>query len=246
MDLLRSSPRTTGDLCSRFPVTRTAVMKHLSVLEEARLISVRRKGRERWNYINATPLRSIYERWLTPYRQLWATSLSRLAAVVEGESVSSQIKTPALSHDEIVQTVDLSVPAERAFEALTRNIGKWWSHVTFKPEGVPDLRLEPTAGGKFVETQGDKQRLYAVVTRIEPPRLLYLEGNMGMGGCIFGTITFELADTTNGCRLALEHKVMGVYDADVIAMYRGGWASLLEQGLKPFVEDGVEAWGATA
>jgi hypothetical protein len=31
-------------------------MKHLAVLKKARLVLVRRSGRERWNHLNAVPL----------------------------------------------------------------------------------------------------------------------------------------------------------------------------------------------
>ncbi|HVA20008.1 MAG TPA: hypothetical protein VMU55_07525, partial [Solirubrobacteraceae bacterium] len=42
-------------------------------------------GRERWNYLNFVPLRQIYERWLSPYHELWASSLLRLKREVEAE-----------------------------------------------------------------------------------------------------------------------------------------------------------------
>ncbi len=64
LDMLRGTPRTTGQISAQFPQSRFAVVEHLDVLEQCGLVSVRRKGRERWNSINATPLRRIYERWL--------------------------------------------------------------------------------------------------------------------------------------------------------------------------------------
>src|SRR5688500_13836951 len=84
LDLLRDAPRTTGDLCARFPaLSRFAVMKHLGVLEAAGLVVVRRRGRERWNHLNAVPLRQATERWLAPYAATWAGSLLRLKAIAE-------------------------------------------------------------------------------------------------------------------------------------------------------------------
>ena len=244
LDLLRNGPRTTGALCLRFPLSRTAVMKHLNVLEEARLITVRRKGRERWNYINAAPLRSIYERWLTPFQQLWATSLSKFGTIVEGDLVSTAPARTLIATDEIAQTIRLSAPPERVFEALTKNVARWWSHVTYDHNGRPDLRIEPAAGGRFIEVQGTSERLYGIVTRIEPPSLLHLEGGMGMDGCIFGTIQFEITAGDQGSELRLSHTVMGVYDKAAVEMYRGGWRSLLEDGLKSYVENGKEVWSA--
>lgn len=46
LDALKSGPRTTGSVCNRFPLSRMAVMKHLDVLEAARLIVFRRVGRD--------------------------------------------------------------------------------------------------------------------------------------------------------------------------------------------------------
>ena len=243
LDLLRAGPQTTGHLCAEFPQTRTAVMKHLDYLEDARLITVRRSGRERWNYINAAPIRRIYERWLTPFQQLWAGSLSRLAAVAEGATLLSN--TTSISQAEIVHEVTIAASAARIFDALTKNVAGWWSHVSYESEGKPDLRLETHAAGRFYERQGNNERLYGIVTRYEPSSTLAMEGAMGMSGCILGTIVFELqSKAKNSTVLTLRHTVIGQLDPDVITMYRGGWGSLLDDGLKAFVEQGREAWRA--
>lgn len=84
LDLLKGGPRTTGDLAAAFPsLSRFAVMKHLAVLERARLILVERRGRERWKHLNPVPIRQIYERWISDYEGLWARSLLKLKRHVE-------------------------------------------------------------------------------------------------------------------------------------------------------------------
>lgn len=83
LDLLRDGPRTTWNLCGSFESSRFAVMKHLRVLEQAGLVTVRRRGRERWNYLNPIPIQTIYERWITPYAALWAGELLDLKRTVE-------------------------------------------------------------------------------------------------------------------------------------------------------------------
>jgi len=83
LDLLRARPRTTGELASQFECTRFAVMKHLRVLEEARLVLVRRRGRERWNVLNPVPIRQLYRRWIRPFEAERADALLRLKKVVE-------------------------------------------------------------------------------------------------------------------------------------------------------------------
>ncbi len=83
LDLLKDRPQTTGDLCARFDMSRYGVMKHLGILEEAGLIIVRREGRKRYNYLNAVPIRRIYERWVSKYAGVWASSLLALKRHVE-------------------------------------------------------------------------------------------------------------------------------------------------------------------
>src|SRR5258708_34382623 len=59
-------------IASNFEVTRPAVVKHLAVLERAKLVRTRRQGRERLYRLEAVPLRAVHE-GLGPSEQFWAT-----------------------------------------------------------------------------------------------------------------------------------------------------------------------------
>ena len=84
LDLLKTEPRTTGMLCDLLPeLDRCTVMQHLKVLEEAELIVVERRGRERWNHLDALPIHAIHERWIGPYAAYAASMLSRLKTTLE-------------------------------------------------------------------------------------------------------------------------------------------------------------------
>lgn len=79
LDALKSGPRTTGMVCDLLPeYDRCTVMQHLKVLEEAALVVVERRGRERWNHLDALPIHAIHERWIGPYAAYAASMLSRL------------------------------------------------------------------------------------------------------------------------------------------------------------------------
>ncbi len=95
LDLLAARPRTTGELVERFPhLSRTAVMKHLDVLEGADLLLVRREGRMRWNQIHAVPIEQIHQRWVAPHVQKKVSALLRLKEHAE-EQVKSEKKRAA-------------------------------------------------------------------------------------------------------------------------------------------------------
>lgn len=83
LDQLRRGPLTTGALADQFPVSRFAVMKHLKVLVEAGLVLIERRGRERYNRLNAVPIRAIYRRWIRPFEEMPADRLLRLKEHLE-------------------------------------------------------------------------------------------------------------------------------------------------------------------
>jgi DNA-binding transcriptional ArsR family regulator len=84
LDLLKHEPLTTGEICARFPnLDRCTVMQHLGVLEKAELIIVQRVGRLRWNYLNAVPIREIYDRWISQYADFPAALLTKLKGDLE-------------------------------------------------------------------------------------------------------------------------------------------------------------------
>ena len=83
-DELRLRPLTTKQLCSCFPqLDRCTVMQHLNVLGKARLVVAVRKGRERFNYLDAMPIQAIHERWIGPHAARAASKLSALKGALE-------------------------------------------------------------------------------------------------------------------------------------------------------------------
>jgi DNA-binding transcriptional ArsR family regulator len=84
LDLLKDGPKTTGDLCEKFSqMSRFGVMKHLKVLTQAGLVIQEERGREVWNYLNAVPIRQIYDRWISGFQDQWATRLTKLKNEIE-------------------------------------------------------------------------------------------------------------------------------------------------------------------
>ena len=85
-DALKLRPLTTKQLAAAFPdLDRTTVMLHLRVLEEAGLVVPVRKGRERFNYLDAMPIQAIHERWIGPHAAQAAGRLSALKRELEKE-----------------------------------------------------------------------------------------------------------------------------------------------------------------
>src|SRR5450631_1682500 len=50
-------------------MTRQAVIQHLNVLENARLVATSRRGREKLHFLNPVPLQQIYDRWISTFER---------------------------------------------------------------------------------------------------------------------------------------------------------------------------------
>ncbi len=86
LDLLRDQPRTTTEIVESFPhLTRFGVMKHLDALRAAELVHTREEGRQRVNSLNVFPIRRIYERWVSPFQELWSSQLLEIKEMAEKE-----------------------------------------------------------------------------------------------------------------------------------------------------------------
>ena len=77
--------QTLAELCRGLKMTRQAVAKHLTILEEANLVSWTRQGREKLHFINPVPINEIAERWISKFEHPRLRALSALKKDLEGE-----------------------------------------------------------------------------------------------------------------------------------------------------------------
>lgn len=82
LHMLSRQEMPVGAISDRFPISRTAVSKHLRVLSDAGLVEDRKVGRETRYRLNAEPLSEL-KRWLSYFDRYWENKLSILKHVVE-------------------------------------------------------------------------------------------------------------------------------------------------------------------
>lgn len=244
LDRLARGPQTTGGLSEGVPdLSRYAVMKHLSVLEAAGLITVRREGRKRWNHLNAVPLRRVYEHWVGTFADHWAGSLLRLQEHAERERDSDMTTmTPTDARTAVVQSeIAINAPRKRVFEAIVRETDRWfWPGKAGKPN--PPSKIEPWIGGRFWRdesaTGGDGAgELYATVATIRPPEMLRMVGDFASEKAYAGTITLRLDADGDRTTVRVTHACSGDVPDDKVREFDQGWKDELGN-LKRFVETG--------
>jgi len=84
LSMLADGERPAGDFVEALPVTQPTVSKHLSVLREAGLVTVRKDAQRRLYSLNPAPLKEL-DIWLARYRRFWTDRLDALEAQLDKE-----------------------------------------------------------------------------------------------------------------------------------------------------------------
>lgn len=77
VDALRRTESSVGELVAALNMSQPAVSKHLKVLREAGVVSVRTAAQQRIYRLEPGPFREL-DAWLAPYRELWTRHLDAL------------------------------------------------------------------------------------------------------------------------------------------------------------------------
>ncbi|GKU81839.1 helix-turn-helix transcriptional regulator [Niallia sp. NCCP-28] len=84
MELLAKQDLAITDIAKQFPISRTAIVKHLHILSEAKLVTSQKNGREKLYTLSPEPLADIKE-WISYYERFWGNKLSMLKHLVESD-----------------------------------------------------------------------------------------------------------------------------------------------------------------
>ena len=82
LDVLAGGERSVSDLTEQLGLAQPLVSKHLRVLREVGLVTVRGEGRQRLYRINGPALEPVYA-WVRTFERTWAERFDELDVVLE-------------------------------------------------------------------------------------------------------------------------------------------------------------------
>jgi uncharacterized protein YndB with AHSA1/START domain len=220
--LFQQDGQTLSALERRLPMTRFGVMKHLRVLEEARLVVTRRRGREKLHFLNPVPIRLVHDRWVSKYTEPWVAALSDLKQRLEEKTM------------EKVFEIYIKTTPERLWEAITNPEmrRKYTFGLTVKSDWTPGSRYEGRS------SKAPEPILAGENLEVEPPRRLVQSFNALWSEEVKseGTsrVTWEIEKIEDSCRLTVTHDQLR--EGANSELY-GGWPMILS-GLKTLLETG--------
>jgi DNA-binding transcriptional ArsR family regulator len=84
LELIADEERSVGEIAEALELGQPSVTKHLQVLLNVRLVTVRRDGRRTLYRTNADTLRTVHD-WCRMFAQHWSGQLRRIKVHAEGK-----------------------------------------------------------------------------------------------------------------------------------------------------------------
>jgi DNA-binding transcriptional ArsR family regulator len=82
LELLIGGERTVGQIAEALGFRQPQTSKHLQVLKEVGLVTVRSDAQQRFYQLNSAGIKEVHD-WTTPFERLWNERLDRLDAYLE-------------------------------------------------------------------------------------------------------------------------------------------------------------------
>jgi uncharacterized protein YndB with AHSA1/START domain len=220
--LFKEDGQTLSALEQGLPMTRFGVMKHLRLLEEAGLVTTKRRGREKLHFLNPVPIRLVHDRWVSKYAEPWAAALSGLKKRLEDETM------------EKVFEIYIKTTPERLWEAVTDN--EMRQKYNFGVGVTSDWKQGSSYEG--VHQQAGIAIAEGENLEVDPPRRLVQSFNALWSDDVKseGTsqVTWEIEQVGDSCQLTVTHDQLR---EDANGELYGGWPQILS-GLKTLLETG--------
>jgi len=138
----------------------------------------------------------------------------------------------------IRKTVEVNVPAERAFAVFATRMGDWWhkEHSIARETTQKDVVIEPRSGGRWYEVDADgSEHQWGRVITYDPPRRLVLAWQLTREFAYdpgFETTVEVLFEERDGKTIVhFEHRDlerMGAGAVETLESMDGGWGFLLD------------------
>jgi uncharacterized protein YndB with AHSA1/START domain/DNA-binding transcriptional ArsR family regulator len=242
--LNRRNGQTLRELCAGLEMARQSVSKHLAVLEEARLVSTVRRGREKLHYLNAAPIGEIAQRWISRYDKQRVDVLSDLKHALEAGPMSGT------QRPEFVYTTYIRTTPEQLWRGLTdpaftrRYWGIAWD-TDWKPGSAMTLELDKDGtviadpAQVVLESEPGRRLSYTWHTFTPEWAAAYDISDEHLAKVAAeprSKVTFEIEPMGDHVKLTVVHDGFEP-GSEVLANVSGGWPFLLA-GLKTLLETG--------
>jgi uncharacterized protein YndB with AHSA1/START domain/DNA-binding transcriptional ArsR family regulator len=228
LDRLREqNGQTLTELCQHLGMARQSATQHLDLLQQANLVSVVRRGRERLHYLNPGPIHEIEERWISAFDRPRLQAIRSVKAQAEEYAMESATTIPTY-----VYVTYISASAEQVWKALTdaEVTATYWDHANVSDwqEGSTwEHRRNGTGAVDVVGRVLEVEYPTRLVVTFETPGEVLPQGP--------STVTYLIEPDHDIVKLTVTHE--NLPNADFHRGISNGWPAVLAN-LKSLLETG--------
>lgn len=229
LDRLREqNGQTLRELCDRLGMARQSATQHLDLLQQAHLVTVVRRGRERLHYLDPGPIHEIEERWISGFDRPRLQTIRAIQHQAEEYAMTGQ-SAPVPSY---VYVTYIRASPEQVWRALTDAdlTARYWGHAN-----VSDW--QPGSSWEHQRLDGSGADLVGRVLEVEPPHRLVITFGDPPEGSPTGpsVVTFLVEPHQDIVRLTVTHDDLA--DPTALQEISHGWPAVLAN-LKSLLETG--------
>jgi DNA-binding transcriptional ArsR family regulator len=243
IDRLAAGPRTTSELCAGWPMSRFGVMKHLGVLERAGVVTTRRQGRIRLNYLNVAPLHAVQSRWLSARASGIGAAIQSFSSRNEESAMTGPNEREHVTVVEIALDWEIEAPVQTVWRRLFDEPEAWWpADFRAGPPGA-EMRFDEKVAGSLREERPDGGGvLWYTVLALHPMQSIDLSGQLAAryGGPATSLLHIELLPgLQDGCTLfRLTDSAFGRLGPQFRNSAASGWQEIFGRAFKGHCEGG--------
>src|ERR1700742_2701412 len=87
--LIANKTLNLNSIADNFDISRPAVSKHIKILTQCGLLTIKQQGRDRYCKADLSKLNQVHD-WVEQYRKFWNTKLDALGDFLEKEAKENQ------------------------------------------------------------------------------------------------------------------------------------------------------------
>jgi uncharacterized protein YndB with AHSA1/START domain/DNA-binding transcriptional ArsR family regulator len=228
LDRLREhNGQTLRELCDRLDMARQSATQHLDLLQQANLVTVVRRGRERLHYLNPVPIHQMQERWISGFDKPRLHAISAIKNQAEEYAMTTSVPT-------FVYVTYIRATAEQVWQALTNAdlTAHYWGHANVSDwEPGSPWEHRRTDGSGAVDVVGK-------VIKAEPPTELVITFDDAPDAEVPrdpSVVTFLIEPHQDIVRLTVTHE--NLPNVEMLGGISRGWPAVLAN-LKSLLETG--------
>ncbi len=236
LDLLKAGPMTTGQVAKQLPgMSRFAVMQHLDVLEESRLVISKKEGRARLNFSNPALIREELGRWMDDRSIAAAETTLHLRRYAESQQRLNTMNE-SFRVVKIEMEMVLKATPEIVYNAIVHEMDKWWPH-RFVPGS--SIRVDPRPGGLMEEVfEGGGGAVYGQIMMLIPGRKVVTSSPSALNTTFYSNNVETFEPHADGSLYKKSMTLFGHVPEEMERMYTEGSRQLMEDALRGYVEGG--------